>query len=527
MAFGFLVLMIFKSTLAVADVTFQFEFIDNIDGDFNSRGWMDPTSLFQKNVIAAGKIWGSKINSSETILVHVVPDNIIPAAAAQTTYGRFLGSFNGTEVFENGPLSRIKTGVNAGNVDNDSYDIVILINSEFTENDCWFDPDPDTRTIQVPIDKIDFVGKVLHEIGHGLGMNGLRSRSPGENYGTLESGFSSVFDTLTYFSKNDSPLDTDGNPNPIFFSGANSVAVYGSDIPITHFHPDDPGSEGSNFYHVSSCDVLSIIDLPILINSIMYCFAKTGEHGNITALDLAIFSDLGYPINSINPVNEGLWWIPLKPGNGFDIGINSNNDLYMIWYTYTLDGIPIWYLASAPLNGGDWNADVLEFNRDANNTVTSKRVGKAQLSFQDATHATLNWTLDTGNGSAEIEHFEFALGFNGSVGTWFDAEQPGYGLTQVNQGRSQVKVLYFYDQAGNPVWALGSGSSTEAMTAMVTYTGTCPACPFADSVATTAGTVTTSFPDQLSGVLSTTINLLPPLSGSWLISNTTISNLSE
>jgi hypothetical protein len=225
--------------------------------------------------------------------------------------------------------------------------------------------------------------------------------------------------------------------------------------------------------------------------------------------------------------NEGLWWIPSTPGSGFDIGINSNNDLYMIWYTYTLEGLPIWYLASAPLNGSDWNADLLEFNWDANNIVTSKRVGDAQLSFQDTSHATLNWTLDTGNGSAEIEYFTFDQSSNVSAGTWFDAAQPGYGLTQVNQGTSQVQVLYFYDQTGNPVWALGSSPSTEAMTAMDTYTGTCPVCPFADSVATTAGTITTSFSDQLSGVLSTNINLLPPLSGPWLISNATISNLSE
>jgi hypothetical protein len=527
MTFGLLVLMIIKSTLAVADVTFQFKFIDNIEGDFNSRGWMDPTSLFQKNVIAAGKIWGSKINSSETILVHVEADNTVKRVAATTTYGQFLGTFNDTKVFENGPLTRIKTGVNAQNADNDSYDILILMNSEYADNTCWFDPDPDARTIQVPIGKVDFVGKILHEIGHGLGIHGYRGRSPGEDYGTFESGFSSLFDTLTYFSNNDSPLDADGNPNPIFFSGAESVAVYGSDIPITHRHPDDPDSAGGNFYHVSSCDDPST-DLPILANSVMYgCFAKKGDRRNITALDLAIISDLGYPINSINPVNEGLWWIPSKPGSGFDIGINSNNDLYMIWYTYTLDGLPIWYLASAPLNGSDWNADVLEFNRDANNIVTSKRVGDVQLSFQDSTHASLNWTLDTGNGSAEIEHLEFALGFNGSAGTWFDAAQPGYGLTQVNQGTSQVKVLYFYDEAGNPTWALGSGASTEAMTAMDTYTGTCPACPFAGSVATAAGTVTTSYSGQLSGVLSTNINLLSPLLGSWQIFEATISNLSE
>ncbi len=172
--------------MAFADVTFQFEFIDNIDGDFNSRGWMDPTSLFQENIIAAGKICGSKINSSETIIVHVVADNTVLRAAARTTYGQFLGSFNGTEVFEQGPLSRIKTGANPGNIDNISYDIQIFLNPVFTENDCWLDPDPDTRIIQVPTDKVDFVGKILHELGHGLGMAGFRSMSPGENYGTFE-----------------------------------------------------------------------------------------------------------------------------------------------------------------------------------------------------------------------------------------------------------------------------------------------------------------------------------------------------
>ncbi len=224
--------------------------------------------------------------------------------------------------------------------------------------------------------------------------------------------------------------------------------------------------------------------------------------------------------------NQGLWWIPSKPGSGFDIGINSNNDLYMIWYTYTLDGKPIWYLASAPLNGSDWNADLFEFTWDGN-TAISNRVGDAQLTFQDTTHATLNWTLDTGNGSTDIEYFMFDQGSNVSAGTWFDAAQPGYGLTQVNQGTTQVNVLYFYDQAGNPTWALGSTPATTPITNMDSFTGTCPVCPFESSVATTAGTVTTSFSGQLSGVLSTNINLLSPLLGSWQIFEATISNLSE
>ena len=179
------------------------------------------------------------------------------------------------------------------------------------------------------------------------------------------------------------------------------------------------------------------------------------------------------------------------------------------------------------MNGNSWNADVFEYTWDGI-TATPNIVGNAALNFQDHTHATLNWNLTIGNGSADIEYFVFDQGSNVIAGTWFEAAQPGYGLTQVNQGSTQVKVLYFYDQAGNPRWALGSSQpATAATTSMDTYTGSCPICPFEASVATPAGTVTTEYFDQSSGVLSTTVDLPPPLAGSWQIFDATISNLSD
>jgi hypothetical protein len=225
-------------------------------------------------------------------------------------------------------------------------------------------------------------------------------------------------------------------------------------------------------------------------------------------------------------IKEGLWWIPDKPGSGFDIGINSNNDLYMVWYTYTPKGRSIWYLASGALNGNNWNADVVEYTWDGS-TAIPRRVGDATLNFQNDNHATLNWTLNTGNGSTEIEYFVFDSGSDVSAGTWFEAAKPGYGLTQVNQGATQVKVLYFYGQAGNPRWVLGSGTSSAVTTAMDTFNGTCPVCPYQASVASAAGTVTTTFADQTSGTLSTDIVLPSPLFGSWQIFDALISNLSE
>ncbi len=239
---------------------------------------------------------------------------------------------------------------------------------------------------------------------------------------------------------------------------------------------------------------------------------------------------------------EGLWWIPSKPGSGFDIGITSNNDLYMVWYTYTLEGLPHWYLASGPLNGSNWNADVFEYTWDGN-TATPNNVGNVTLNFQDDTHATLSWILNTGNGSENIEYFVFGQDSTNTSGTWFEKARPGYGLTRGNQGSTQVFVLYFYDQAGNPRWALGSttssrilsapstqtvsSTSTGTHTTMEIYSGSCPTCPYESSVATPAGSVTASFSNELSGNLTTDILLPSPLSGTWQIFGAEISNLSE
>lgn len=232
------------------------------------------------------------------------------------------------------------------------------------------------------------------------------------------------------------------------------------------------------------------------------------------------------PQNQQPVVKEGLWLIPDKPGSGFDIQVTSNNDLFMTWYTYTLNETPIWYLASGPLNGNTWHADIFEYTWDGSTAIPS-RSGNARLTFQDTTHASLTWTLNTGNGTADIEYFTFAQGDTTSSGTWYEPARPGYGLTHIQQGATQVNVLYFYDQAGNPRWVLGSAPATASTTSMDSYRGTCPVCPFERSIASSSGTVTASFTNQLRGTLSTDIVLPSPLLGSWRIFDATIANLSE
>ena len=233
------------------------------------------------------------------------------------------------------------------------------------------------------------------------------------------------------------------------------------------------------------------------------------------------------PSPNTQPVaREGLWWIPSKPGSGFDIQITSNNDLFLVWYTYTVNGLPIWYLASGSLDNNKWRGDLFEFTWNGSAAI-SNRAGDAELTFTDNTHARLEWTLNTGNGSSNIEYFAFDNGETRSTGTWFEAAQPGYGVTHVTQGSTQVNVLYFYDQAGKPTWSLGSGPSADNTTVMNSFDGTCPVCPFENSNAFPSGNLSISLINDLNGRLSTNIDLTSPLSGSWSIDNAAIKNLSE
>ncbi len=101
--------------------------------------------------------------------------------------------------------------------------------SVFVDQYYWLDPSPDTRTEAVPVDRGDFVSVVAHELGHGFGMAGTRSRVDGASYGTLDSHVSS-FDSASYFGGDGQVEDPFGDPNPMFFAGAESASVFGADV---------------------------------------------------------------------------------------------------------------------------------------------------------------------------------------------------------------------------------------------------------------------------------------------------------
>jgi len=308
---AWLILLIPLTGLTYSALSFNFQYIDDPTGGFASRGWLNSSSLFQTNILAALNEWGERIDSNETIVVDVVSDFGIARAGGTFTFGRFLGTAPGGEaIWEPGPLTRILTGNNPGE-SSFGFDVKLSFNPTFVENTYWFDPQPELRIDPVQSNKGDLISVVMHEFGHGLGMAGNRSFSAG-NYGQINGSFMSLYDSLTYFGGNGNPLAPGGSPNPMFFSGPVAAAAHGSDVPVT-FVAQGAFLASQNFYHLSTCQGTDGLD-GSLMNG---CAIPNGERIPLTDVDLAIFEDQGYPMAAV----------PIIPGDFNGDGLINGADL--------------------------------------------------------------------------------------------------------------------------------------------------------------------------------------------------------
>ncbi len=242
---------------------------------------------------------------------------------------------------------------------------------------------------------------------------------------------------------------------------------------------------------------------------------------------------LSVQASSFTP-QRGMWWNPARDGHGMDLQI-AGDTMFMVWYTYENDGKPIWYLAYAPLNGTQWNASLERYSWTGSQAVPTV-VGTVNMVFQARNQATFSWTL---NGQSGSENFEPLIASTdipdtNFTGHWFEPAFSGYGYTVVTQGDLEFAVLYFYDSAGAPRWALGvnsAGASDIGGAArsiqMETYSGFCPTCTWRQIAGTQVGTVTRSFDSNQNMSFSSSITLPSPMNGSWNISNANLAMLSE
>jgi hypothetical protein len=283
-----LCIVLFLAAESLAGLSFDFRYVDS-EGIFASRGWLDSESLFQRNIAAAAALWGEQFASDARIIVRVDPTSFIARAGGTASLGRSLyENSQGQEVWEAGPLTRIRTGRNPGEMIY-GYDILLGFDVSFVENNYWFDPQPELRIAPVPSNRGDFLSVALHEFGHGFGMAGFRDSLTGE----IQGNTTTQMDDLSYFGGNGMPIAPSGERNPMYFGGETAARLFGRDLPLTHKPPGDR-LYGQNYYHLSACDAAAADGLECaLMNG---CAIPAGQRLNITPFDLAVYADMGYPL---------------------------------------------------------------------------------------------------------------------------------------------------------------------------------------------------------------------------------------
>jgi protocadherin Fat 4 len=250
-------------------ITFPVTFNDPTGAE--SGYYAELTQLVQ----AAGASWGQYLVGSASLEVSVDFANPIPnlpgaIAAATAAKNVYLRTQNGIDVYQQGTISEIVTGVDPNG---STADINITINTGLlTAGDLWLDPTPYDDVEPVPSDEYDMFSVLAHELGHGLGFNGFTSSTNG----ALSGNFETTFDQFVSF---------DGTN--LYFNGPKAEQNYGGPVPLTF---------GDNFH------VGNVAPRPgsALLTDLMNPYGIMGVRIRPSMLDLAILGDAEVNIDTVN-----------------------------------------------------------------------------------------------------------------------------------------------------------------------------------------------------------------------------------
>ncbi len=230
--------------------------------------------------------------------------------------------------------------------------------------------------------------------------------------------------------------------------------------------------------------------------------AGTAESGNQAWIEQGQL-DLAAP-------KRGPWWDRSRSGHGFDLQ-RIGNQWAVLFYSFDADGAPTWWsalggiergqftsnanglmLTEQVLREGQWTSAIdtersgsvsIRFGLAANEgacndgVVRNNALALAELSINLPSRSPIRWC---------IEPMQVRTAGNGDVdnnGIWTaDLLDAGWGMSLIAQGlgadNTQGAIVYYYDAAGQPRWALGSGAQRNGRStlAMLNVRNTCPDC---------------------------------------------------
>jgi hypothetical protein len=284
--------------------------------------------------------------------------------------------------------------------------------------------------------------------------------------------------------------------------------------------------------------------------------------------DLAVDQEISIveaePVTSpTTPPVRGMYWDRSRSGHGFEFQ-RSGDTWFILFYTYRPDNTPLWYLATGAIDDGVFTGTAYQFDYETGRSPPQQIIGGTggpiTIDFnardEEGNHAcndgvdrssALNtalfeFNLDGQSGQWCVEPFIYANGDADPdfTGSWYNSEDPGWGLTIGTQGSGEdttlMAVLYFYDAESQPRWALGAAVSvdlnSEIEVEMRQYQGFCLECQpgGVDSSAVGSLRFGLTAPDRDPNAGNTAaieVDFLGAPGGGWFRSETAIQLLSD
>jgi len=224
-----------------------------------------------------------------------------------------------------------------------------------------------------------------------------------------------------------------------------------------------------------------------------------------------------------------LWWNPAESGWGITITHRASTQTFVTWYTYDEAGNPVWRV----IPGGTWSdrtfsGDLYETTASRYfgsafdpSTVTRRKVGTAQISFDSENRAVFSYQLASGiSGSKRVERQLFGPSValpavqESYADLWWNAAESGWGIAINHQGDNVFATWFAYDAAGRPLWVVMPdakvvvvGGVPTAAGDVYTTRGPSASVPFDPSqvVRTKVGTASLAFIANDQAVLSSTV----------------------